>query len=259
MNEDSHHASESTALGLGSKDILSSASIDVVDLGLIEYESAYKIQEQAVEHVLAKRSQDAAVPGIIGTIYLLEHSPAVITISRRAGAADHLIASKEHLQSLGIEVRETDRGGDITYHGPGQLVVYPIIDLNTVNLGLHDYMRLLEQSIIDLCRDFGIEAARDPSATGVWIQQDKICAMGVRVRKWISMHGLAINVTTNLLHFGTIVPCGLMGRGVTSLEKLLGDKTPPMSLVKTRLTEHLKTHLALAAAKASQKRAQQLE
>jgi len=259
MNDDSHHGPVGPSAGLHGKPVAESKALEVVDLGMIDYESAYKIQEQTVEQVLAKRTLHATGSGTIGTIYMLEHSPAVITISRRAGAADHLIASAEHLESLGIQVRETDRGGDITYHGPGQLVVYPIIDLNTVNLGLHEYMRLLEESIIGLCRDFGIEAVRDTSATGVWIKHEKICAMGVRVRKWISMHGLAINVTTNLVHFGTIVPCGLMGRGVTSLVKLLGDKTPSMLEVKTRLSEHLSSQLFLAAIKAANKRAQKSE
>ncbi len=157
---------------------------------------------------------------------------------------------------------ETDRGGDITYHGPGQLVVYPILDLNVLNLGLHDYMRMLESSIIESCRAFGVAAAREPGATGVWVpgsargagQAAKICAMGVRVRRWVSMHGLALNVTTDLSHFGMIVPCGLVGRAVTSLWAEVGERCPAMEVVKREVVARLTEHIRDAAAKAQERR-----
>lgn len=179
----------------------------------------------------------------LGRLLLVEHTPPVITVSRRAGAADHLLASREILGQMGIEVCETDRGGDITYHGPGQLVAYPILDLNAWGLSLHAYMRLLEQVVMDVCRTFGVETHRDPTATGVWVGRDpdpdrpsaKVAAMGVRVKRWVSMHGLALNVATNLDHFALIVPCGLAGRGVTSLRRELGANCPTIDRVKAEL------------------------
>lgn len=165
-------------------------------------------------------------------LLLVEHDPPVITVSARKTARQHLVATPDMLARAGVEVCETDRGGDITYHGPGQLVVYPILDLNTLTLRLHGYMRLLEQVIIDTLARFGIEGHRDQTATGVWVGGSKICAMGVRVSRWVTMHGLALNVTTNLDHFNLIVPCGLVGRGVTSMARELGEACPSMDHVK---------------------------
>ena len=156
------------------------------------------------------------------------------------------------LEKAGVVLHETDRGGDITYHGPGQLVCYPILDLNVLGLGLHGYMRMLEQAVIETCGDFGVRATRDADATGVWVSRDpvevgggggvggKICAMGVRVRRWVTMHGLALNVSTDLSHFDLIVPCGLAGRSVTSLERELGaGRAPSMEDVKRALVRRL--------------------
>lgn len=234
-------------------------SLDVVDLGRLPYAQAYAVQAATLETVLASR--DAAAPKT-GVILTVEHDP-VITVSRRAGAAEHIVANRDTLAQMGISVEETDRGGDITYHGPGQLVVYPILDLNALNLGLHAYMRLLEQAVIDTCAEFGVPAQRDASATGVWVPIDarsgrldarasaagdpaattqlaKVCAMGVRVRRWISMHGLAINVRTDLRHFATIVPCGLHGRPVCSLESVLGAGAPTLPQVREILVRTLR-------------------
>src|SRR5690606_29440764 len=147
----------------------------------------------------------------------------------------HVLATPGLLARHGVELVETDRGGDVTYHGPGQLVAYPIVDLNRVGLRLHEYMRALEGAVIAAVAGFGVAGERDPAATGVWVpgavrgESAKLCAMGVRVRRWVSMHGLALNVTTDLSHFGLIVPCGLAGRPVTSLHALLGDRCPPMA------------------------------
>jgi lipoyl(octanoyl) transferase len=175
------------------------------------------------------------------------------------------VASEESLRVAGVTVAETDRGGDITYHGPGQLVVYPVIDLNHVRLGLHDYIRLLEAAAIDCCDAFGVRAERDPTATGVWVPRPaehgqeahpaKICAMGVRVRRWISLHGLALNVTTNLEHFSLIVPCGLVGRPVTSLQRELGPDCPSMDTVKSAMVAALGEHLLRALHAAEHARA----
>lgn len=226
-----------------------------IDLGRLSYAAAYEEQVRQHERVLGWRESLAGggePPA--GVFLLVEHVPPVITVSRRPGVRDHLVASEAMLESAGVEVVETDRGGDITYHGPGQLVVYPIVDLNRLKLGLHAYMRAMEEAVIQTCAEFGVRARRDAGATGVWVdpsngegQPAKVCAMGVRVRRWVSMHGLAINVTTDLAHFRLIVPCGLVGRPVTSLQQLLGSGCPPMERVRERLCGHLAETLAMAA------------
>ncbi len=252
----------------------------VIDLGHRPYADAYALQLAHHEEVLAAR--DAGTPDP-GRILLVEHDPPVITISRRAGARDHLTATPDQLAHAGVEVAQTDRGGDITYHGPGQLVVYPILDLNYYHLGLHAYMRLMEQAIIDTLATWHILGERDPSATGVWVRTNgsthqgthaqseesaaassalpsipqsldpsipssKIAALGVRVRRWVSMHGLALNITTNLDHFNLIVPCGLAGRCVTSLHHELGDASPSMGEAKSFLCRSLIARLDQARA-----------
>lgn len=210
-------------------------SVEVHDLGRMAYAPALEVQRAAHAEVLEWRDREDTP---IGRLYLVEHVPPVITISRRPESRQHLIAPPGVLERAGVEIHETDRGGDITYHGPGQLVVYPILDLNRLGLNLHGYMRLLEQVVIDVCSTYGVQAGRDPEATGVWVgeegdpQRAKVCALGIRVRRWVAMHGLALNVTTNLEHFSLIVPCGLAGRPVTSLEQLLGSDCPPMDRVK---------------------------
>lgn len=248
----------------------------IINLGRIAYADAYALQLAHHEEVLAARESATPDPG---RILLVEHDPPVITISKRADAPKHLLATPRMLEQAGVTVAETDRGGDITYHGPGQLVVYPILDLNVYHLRLHDYMRLLEQSIIDAIAEWGVTGERDPSATGVWVRGEangakgsnganaesdrslsapfarfapfgpsKVAALGVRIRRWVSMHGLALNITTNLDHFGLIVPCGLAGRPVTSLHRLLGDRCPSMedakSVLCASLVRNLHTHAA---------------
>lgn len=217
----------------------------------MRYADAYEVQRRALEEVIGARDSGAPEPG---RIVLVEHEP-VVTVSRRAGAGSHLVATPEMLARAGVEVAETDRGGDITYHGPGQLVAYPILDLNTLNLGLHDYMRLLENAVITTCARFGVPTMRDPGATGVWTVRDgkpgaKIAAMGVRVRRWVSMHGLALNVRTNLDHFALIVPCGLHGRAVTSLEREMGKGCPTMEEVKRALVVELTARIGAARKRA---------
>lgn len=208
----------------------------VIDLGLLPYADAWDQQRRVHERMLA----DADAPP---AVLLVEHPP-VITLSQRKDVAGHLLASRERLATMGIDVQETDRGGDITYHGPGQLVAYPILRLAAYQLNVGRYMKLLEHVVIDTLEAFGIEGRLDPSAIGVWVKQQagpdaKICAMGVRVRRNVTLHGLALNVTTDLSHFATIVPCGLSGRPVTSMRELLGDRTPAMGLVKAELTRQL--------------------
>lgn len=217
----------------------------VTDLGRLPYRPAYDEQLHAWARVMAEREQAGGPDRLLGEVLLVEHDPPVITISQRPGAAKHLVASGATLARTGVTVEQTDRGGDITYHGPGQLVVYLILDLNAMHLRLHDYMRLLERVVIDTLADWGVRAQRDAGATGVWVPGDagapsaKVCAMGIRVKQWISLHGLALNVTTDLAHFDLIVPCGLAGRPVTSLARLLGERCPPMPGVKHALAAHL--------------------
>lgn len=228
----------------------------MIDLGRLAYAPAHQAQCDHLQEVLAAR--EAGAPEV-GRLLLVEHDP-VITIGRRPGAARHLVASPELLAKHGVAVVDTDRGGDITYHGPGQLVAYPIIDLNTVNLGLHDYMRLLEAVVIETVGAFGVQGRRDPDATGVWVGEgaaaEKLCAMGVRVRRWVTMHGLALNVTTTMEHFGLIVPCGLAGRPVTSLERLLGPACPPIERVKDTIVSVFERRIHEATRAAAVKRAE---
>ncbi|MEQ8769856.1 MAG: lipoyl(octanoyl) transferase LipB [Phycisphaerales bacterium] len=215
--------------------------IPVEDLGRLPYARAYEIQRERHEAILAARESDA--PGI-ARLLLVEHDP-VVTVSRRPSAREHLLATPEMLASRGVDVQQTDRGGDITYHGPGQLVCYPIVDLNRLKLKPVEHVRLLERAIIDTLASFGLDTVRDDTATGVWLPDDqgnperKIAAIGVRVRRWVSLHGLAINVTTDLDHFKLIVPCGLADRPVTSMHAELGDACPPMDDVKRALVERL--------------------
>lgn len=212
------------------------ARLEIVDLGRMGYADAYEVQVETLNRVLAARGEGAPV---VGTLLLVEHDP-VVTVSRRPAARSHLLASPEQLARAGVRVEETDRGGDITYHGPGQVVAYPILDLNHLHLRLHEYVRILEEAVIGTCAAFGVRATRDPGATGVWTEEGaKICAIGLRVRRWVSMHGLALNVHVDLDHFRLIVPCGLAGRPVTSLRAVLGDGAPDMEAVKAALIDAL--------------------
>lgn len=245
--------------------------LEVRDLGMLAYGPAVSLQRQLQQELIAGRGADSSIQRL-GHLLLVEHDPPVITVSRRPDARRHLVASDAQLRSAGVEVAETDRGGDITYHGPGQLVVYPILDLNVLGLRLHGYMRFLEQVVIDLLASYDVRAERETSATGVWVRPApdahalqcmgvgderggnqrasaaKICAMGVRISRWVTMHGLALNVTTNLAHFDLIVPCGLAGRTVTSLQRELGEQCPTMDQVKTDLVAQFRGELAAQAA-----------
>lgn len=216
------------------------------------YELALDEQRRVHADVLAGRCPP--------TVLLVEHDP-VITISRRESARRHLLADDRTLQIRGIDVCQTDRGGDITYHGPGQIVAYPIVRLNDLKLNVRRYVRLLEQIVIDTVAFFGVQAARDPCAVGVWVdfcnppnqkseipnqKSVKLAAIGVRVQRWVTLHGLALNVATNLDDFNLIVPCGLTGRRVTSLQQLLGDRCPSVEQVKQELIGVMRRHLSVS-------------
>ncbi len=218
--------------------------LEIQDLGKMTYESALALQERVQQKVIENRTS-----GLPSPLHLLfvEHDPPVITISRRVSAREHLLATEQQLQSSGVQVCETNRGGDITYHGLGQLVGYPIFDLNALPLRLHGYMRFLEGIIIDVLDHFGIDGQRDSCATGVWVDNKKICALGIRITRWVSMHGFALNVSPNMEHFNLIVPCGLTGRSVISMHQLLGDDCPSMDDVKKITAEKFRgaiEHLA---------------
>ncbi len=199
----------------------------VEQFGLLAYEEALQLQRERV----AQRKASA----ILDSLLLLEH-PHVYTLGRNA-KREHLLVSPERLASLGAQIYETDRGGDITYHGPGQLVGWPILDLTRHRRDISWYMRSLEEVLIAVAADFGVHAGRLAGAPGVWVGDAKLVAMGVHVSRWVTSHGFAFNVNTDLTYFEWIVPCGLRDKGVTSLEKCLG-RTVPMNVVIERVVWH---------------------
>jgi lipoyl(octanoyl) transferase len=195
--------------------------------GLVDYAAALEWQRERV----AQR-KGGTIPD---TLILLEH-PHVYTLGRNA-QKENMLVSEEFLASHGAQVFHTDRGGDVTYHGPGQLVGYPILDLTQHRRDISWYMRSLEDVLIRTARDFGIEATRSAGCTGVWVGNDKLTAMGVHLSRWVTSHGFAMNVNTDLRYFDWIVPCGLRGKGVTSLANLLGHPLK-MEEVTERVVEH---------------------
>lgn len=187
-------------------------TIRAVDLGRTGYGECWDFQRRAFAARAAGRIPDL--------LLLTEHDP-VYTIGR-SGDDNHLLAREEELRDRGIAVCHNDRGGDVTYHGPGQLVGYPILDLGGYYYDLHRYLRDLEEVVIRTLSSFGIAAGRNPDYTGVWAGDDKVCAIGVKSSRWITMHGFALNIATDLSFFQRIIPCGIFEKGVTSMELLLG-------------------------------------
>jgi len=184
------------------------------NLGIIEYEKARQLQNNLVS---------ARIAGDIPDIALLLQHPPVLTIGA-SGNEQNILTSRDRLASEGISVIATDRGGDVTYHGPGQLVGYLIFDLKTKGKGLHQYVRHLEEVIIRTLNYFSITAHRDPQYPGVWVGHAKIGALGIRVSRWVTKHGFALNVNTDPKHFACITPCGIADRQVTSMAQLLGHE-----------------------------------
>jgi lipoyl(octanoyl) transferase len=199
----------------------------VEQLGRIEYAEALRMLRGKV----AARK----VGTISDTLLLVEH-PHVYTLGRNA-RREHVLATRDQLEALGVEVFDTDRGGDVTYHGPGQLVGYPVLDLSEHRRDLAWYMRSLEEVLVGVAQEFGVQAGRQKGAAGVWVENEKLAAMGVHVSRWITSHGFALNVNTDLSYFDGIVPCGLRGKGVTSLEKLLG-RAIEMDYVAGQVVKH---------------------
>ncbi len=197
-------------------------AFDVRRLGRVGYGEALELQARLV---------DERRRGAIGdTLLLLEHPPVITLGVKTRGKPTNIVASPEALAAEGVTVFETGRGGDITYHGPGQLVGYPILDLRPDRCDVHKYVRDLEEALIVALREFGIEGGRVEGRTGVWVgpegREEKVAAIGVRISRWITSHGFALNVSTDLRHFRLIVPCGIADRGVTSIERVLGRPVP---------------------------------
>jgi lipoyl(octanoyl) transferase len=186
--------------------------LDVLQLGRVPYADALALQRALVEDRRAGRIDD--------TLLLLEH-PHVLTLGVRGdGGRSHILVNPETLAARGVEIHQTGRGGDITYHGPGQIVGYPIVDLSPDRCDVHRYVRDLEEVLIRAAADFGVETGRAAGFTGVWAGWDKLAAIGVRISRWVTSHGFAFNVATDLAFFDLIVPCGIANRGVTSLRRL---------------------------------------
>ena len=198
------------------------------DLGRAPYAPTLELQLELVERL---KADDEGPDHLI----LVEHDPPVITLGRGAKKT-HLLASPEALQARGFEVHETSRGGDVTYHGPGQIVGYPIIRVARHGKDVHQFIRNIEETLIRLLGRYGVEANRVKGLTGVWVGDEKIAAIGVALTRWISHHGFALNVSTDLTHFQTITPCGITDKGVTSLSALLGRPVSPEE-VKPLLVE----------------------
>jgi lipoyl(octanoyl) transferase len=207
-------------------------ALEVRHLGVVSYTEGLALQAELVEQRRAGTIPD--------TLLLLQH-PHVLTIGVKKAGRTHILAAPERLDALGVEVFDTGRGGDVTYHGPGQIVGYPIVDLNPDRRDVHQYVRDLEEVMIRVCANYGLRAGRQAGLTGTWIAHpsrgpEKIGAIGVRISRWVTSHGFAFNVTTDLAFFDLIVPCGISDRGVTSLERVL-RRPLELSEVAVRLAE----------------------
>lgn len=217
------------------------------DLGLISYKTCWDHQEHLFNGIVSAKIKNRNLPAgqscpINNYLLFCEH-PHVYTLGKN-GSAEHLLLNEKDLGSKQASFYKINRGGDITYHGPGQIVGYPILDLEQFFTDIHRYMRSLEEAIILTLADFGIPADRINGLTGVWLDPDdpakarKICAMGVRCSRWVTMHGFAFNVSPDLNYFGNIIPCGISDKAVTSMEKELGHK-PDTKAVKLSLKTHI--------------------
>ena len=217
--------------------------VTIINLGLVDYKKAWDIQEkyfkQAIDRKIAIRNGEN-LPPPSNYLILCEH-PNVYTIGK-SGKEENLLLSSEEVKSKEASFYKINRGGDITYHGPGQLVVYPILDLDQFFTDIHKYMRYLEQAVINTLLKFGIKSSRIDGMTGVWIDSAlpsarKICAMGVKSSRWVTMHGIGFNINTNLDFFAHIVPCGIDDKAVTSMQKELGIEVDIKEVENTIIEE----------------------
>src|SRR3979490_1400003 len=218
----------------------------IVDVGLVGYAEAWELQKRLV---IARKAS------LIEDVLLLCEHPHVITLGRN-GKREHLLASEQGLRQKGVEFHASDRGGDITYHGPGQIVGYPILNLGAIRRDVVWYVRMLEEAMIRATAEFGITAERVAGKTGIWVRagstEEKLAAIGVRISRWVTSHGFAYNVSTDLRNFDLIVPCGIADRKATSLEKLLGRSVEEKE-VAPRIAKHLGELLGLEMREASKK------
>lgn len=205
-------------------------AIEVRRLGTVPYGEALALQRELVEERRSGRVPDL--------LLLLQHPPVITFGVKGDGGRSNVLATSERLAELGVELSETGRGGDVTYHGPGQIVGYPILDLKPDRCDVHRYVRDLEEVMIRVCADYGVTAGRIKGLTGTWVGPEKIGAIGVRISRWITSHGFAFNVSTNLADFQLIVPCGIADHGVTSLEKASG-RTMSIAEVEDRVVSRV--------------------
>ena len=214
-------------------------AVELYDLGSASYQPIWDLQHAVQQRLIDEKraEQKGEFEGVrLDDILLFVEHPHVYTLGK-SGNEENMLRSMMELQQLEAEFIKIDRGGDITYHGPGQIVGYPILDLDRHFTDVHKYLRYLEEVIIRVCADYGFEAGRIEGATGVWVNNEKICAMGIRCSRWVTMHGFALNVNTDLRYFNNIVPCGIDDKAVTSLQKLTGSELD-VEEVKERIVFH---------------------
>jgi|ERR1019366_342871 lipoyl(octanoyl) transferase len=220
--------------------------VTLIDLGLIDYKQAWDYQEKLFDEIVTTKVANRKLPENkqqLTSNYLLfcEH-PNVYTLGN-SGDKQHLLINEKQLEEKNAAYYKINRGGDITYHGPGQIVCYPILDLDNFFTDIHKYLRFLEEIVIRTLSEYGIESGRSKGETGVWIDIEnplkarKICAMGVRASRWVTMHGFALNVNVDLGYFNNIIPCGIVDKAVTSMDKELGKKVEEQE-VKQKLKKH---------------------
>ena len=221
--------------------------VEIQDLGLKDYKETWDYQESLFKGIIdikIKNRKDHSSLETPNYFLFVEH-PHVYTLGK-SGDASNLLISEDKLAEIGATYYKINRGGDITYHGPGQIVGYPILDLENFFTDIHKYLRFLEEMVILTLNDYGIKGERSKGETGVWLDVGtpfarKICAMGVRASRWITMHGFALNVTTNLGYFDHMIPCGIRGKAVTSIQAELGTTSISISDVKSKLLNHFTT------------------
>jgi lipoyl(octanoyl) transferase len=214
------------------------------DLGLIDYKQCWDFQEELFAEILTVKSSNRKENKTVSTknhLIFCEH-PHVYTLGK-SGDEKNLLVNEDYLKSRGATFHKINRGGDITYHGPGQIIGYPILDLDNFFTDIHKYLRFLEEAVILTLKEYGLETERSPGETGVWFdvgttRARKICALGVKSSRWVTMHGFAFNVNSDLSYFGNIIPCGITDKSVTSLQKELG-KELDMDEVRNKLKTHL--------------------
>ncbi len=219
-------------------------SLEIIDLGLKDYEETWDFQESLFQNILQLKSnnrKDDLEQDTPNYLLFVEHSH-VYTLGK-SGHIENLLISEEKLKAINAKFYKINRGGDITYHGPGQIVGYPILDLENFFTDIHKYLRFLEEMIILTLAEYGLKAERSKGETGVWLDVGtpfarKICALGVRASRWVTMHGFALNVNTDLGYFDNMIPCGIKGKAVTSLNVELGKVEVPMEEVKEKLLKH---------------------